>query len=126
ADDQARFAVDEMGERPLLARRFGVEVNDRDVAHLAERTEGKLALYGGERIVERVHEDAAHDIDDKKPRPFRVLDHRRAPSRCADREIDRADKARLALNEHESLALIEGMIAERHGVDTDREEFLEQ
>jgi hypothetical protein len=40
-------------------------------------------------------------------------------------EIDRADEARLALNEHQRLALIKGMIAERHGVDADREEFLE-
>ena len=59
ADDQARLAVGEMGERPFLARRFGVEVDDRGVARLAERAGAKLALDGGKRIVERVHEDAA-------------------------------------------------------------------
>ena len=86
----------------------------------------KLALDGGERIVERVHEDAAHHVDDEKPRPLRVLDHRRASPRRARGEIDRADQARLALDEHERLALIEGMIAERHRVDADGKEFLEQ
>ena len=85
----------------------------------------ELALDGGERIVERVHENAAHDIDDQEPRAFRALDDRGAPAGRARREIDRPDQARLALDEHERLALIEGVIAERHRVDADGEEFLE-
>ena len=125
ADDQARLAVDEMAERPFLARRFGVEVDDRGVARLAERASAKLALDGGERIVERVHEDAAHHVDDEEPRARPALDQRRAPSRRARGEIDRADQARLALDEHERLALIEGVIAERHRVDAGGEEVLE-
>ena len=40
-------------------------------------------------------------------------------------EIDRPDQARLALDEHERLALIEGVIAERHRIDADGEEILE-
>ena len=57
---------------------------------------------------------------------LRVLDHCCAPSRRTRREIDWADEARLALDEHQRLALVEGMIAEGHGIDADREEFLEQ
>ena len=125
ADDQARLAVDEMAERPFLACRFGVEVDDRGVARLAKRAGAKLALDGGERIVERVHEDAAHHVDDEEPRAVRALDHGRAASRRAGGEIGRPDQARLALDEHERLALIEGVIAERHRVDAHGEELLE-
>ena len=57
--------------------------------------------------------------------PVRVLDHRRAASRRAGGIIGRADQARLALDEHQRLALIEGVIAERHRVDADGEELLE-
>ena len=41
ANHEARLAVDEMTERPFFARRFGVEVDDRGVAGLAERTEAR-------------------------------------------------------------------------------------
>ena len=112
-------------ERPFLARRFGVEVDDRGVAPLPSGQRPSSRFDGGERIVERVHENAAHHIDDKEPRALRVLDDCRAPSRRARREIDRADQARLALDEHQRLALIEGVIAERHRVDADGEEFLQ-
>ena len=125
ADDQARLAVGEMAERPFLAGRFGMKVDDRCVAHLAERAEAELALDGGERIVERVHEDAAQDVDDQKAGAIRTLDDGRAASRRAWGEIGRPDQARLALDEHQRLALIERVIAERHGVDADGEEFLE-
>ena len=64
-------------------------------------------------------------VDDEQPRALRALDHRRAASRRAGGEIGRADQARLALDEHQRLALIERVIAERHGVDADGEEFLE-
>ena len=57
--------------------------------------------------------------------PFALSTTRHAPPRRAWGEIDRPDKARLALDEHDELALIEGVIAERHGVDADSEEFLE-
>ena len=40
-------------------------------------------------------------------------------------KIDRPDQARLALDEHQRLALIEGVIAERHRVDADGEEVFE-
>ena len=110
---------------PFSLDRFGVDVDDRGVAPLAERAEAELALDDGERIVERVHEDAAEDIDDQEPRALRALDHRGAPSRRAGGVIGRPDQARLALDEHERLALVEGVIAERHRIDADGAEFLE-
>ena len=125
ADDETRLAVGEMGERPFLARGLGVEVDHRGVARFAQWAGAELALDGGERIVERIHEDAPHHIDDEEPRATLALDHRRATARGACGKIDRADQARLAFDEHERLALVEGVVAERHRVDADGEEVFE-
>ena len=75
ADDEARAAVDEMAHRLFLARRFAMHVDDDRVCALAERTGGELALDRGERIVERVHEDAAHHVDDEHALAVLALDH---------------------------------------------------
>ena len=47
--------------RLFLARRLGVNVEDDGVGGEAERTGGQFLLDRGERIVQRIHEDAAHD-----------------------------------------------------------------
>ena len=86
---------------------------------------GKLAVERRKWIVERFHEDAPEQVDDEEARPLRVLDDRRAPPRRAGWVIGRADEARLALNEHQNFALIEGVVSERHGVDPGGEELLE-
>ena len=84
----------------------------------------ELALDDGERIVERVHEDAPEDIDDQEPRALRAFDHRGAPARRASGVIGWPDQAGLALDKHKRLALVEGVIAERHRIDADGAEFL--
>ena len=85
-------------------------------ALLAERARRKLAVDRGERIVERVHEDAAHGIDDQHARAVFRLDQRRAAARRAGRIIDRPDQARRALDEDQRLLLVPGVIAKRDGV----------
>ncbi len=71
-------------------------------------------------------EDAAEDIDDQEPRAFRALDHRGAAARRAGGIVGRPGRgAGLALDEHERFALVEGVIAERHRIDADGAEFLE-
>ena len=57
--------------------------------------------------------------------PAGVLDDRRAAPRRAGGIIGGPDEARLPLDEDERFALVEGVIAERHRVDADGEEFLE-
>src|ERR1700722_7981503 len=84
-----------------------------------------FSLYGGERIVERVHKDAAHHVDDEQPLSILVFDHPSAPPRRAEGKIDRTDQTRLAFNKNERFALIEGVVAERHRIDAAVEEFLE-
>ena len=68
ADHQAGAAVAEMPHGLLLARRLAVNVDDDRVGRGVERTGGKLAIDRGEWIIERVHEDAAHSVDDEHAR----------------------------------------------------------
>ena len=114
-----------MAERPLLAGRLGVDVHHGRVAGLAERMGRKLAVEPGERIVERLHEDPPEHVDDEQARAAGVLDDRRAPSGRAGGIVGGADEAGLALDEHQGLALVEGVVAERHGVDAHGEELFE-
>ena len=93
-----------------------MHVEDDGVGARFERAGGKLALDRGERIVERVHEDAAHGVDDERALAVLGVDHGGAAAGRALGIIERADQARRALDEHQRLALIEGVIAERDGV----------
>ncbi len=102
-----------------------MEVYDRGVTSCAKRAELKLASDRGERIIESVHEDSAKYVDDEKPRPLRITNHRGAPSRRAGREIHRTDQAGLALDEYKRFSLIEGVIAKRYRVDANGKEILE-
>ena len=77
---------------------------------------GTIMVDDGEGIVERIHEDAAHRVHHQHARAVLGLDHRRALARRAFGKIDRADELRRALDEDQSLALIPGVIAERHRV----------
>ncbi len=84
----------------------------------------KLALDSGERIVERVHENAAHGIDDQRPRAVLRFDHGRTAARRAGRIIDRTDHARRAFDEDQGFLLVPGVIAERHCIGAGFDEFL--
>ena len=80
-------------------------------APLAERTGGQLALERGEGIVERVHEDPAHGVDDQDARAVPRHEEAGAAARRAGGIVERPEQARLALDEDERLALVEGMVA---------------
>ena len=82
------------------------------VGLLAERAGGELALDGGEGVVERVHEDAAHDVDDEDAAPLRAVEHAGPAPRRAGRVVERAQEARLARDEDQRLALVEDVVAE--------------
>src|SRR5215831_1683828 len=58
-------AVDEMTECHLFARCLGVKIDDDRGHILAEPMLGENIVEPGEWIVERVHEEAAHQIDDQ-------------------------------------------------------------
>ena len=117
ADDEARAAVAEKSHRLLFAGRLAVEIDDDGVGAFRQRAGGELAIDRRERIVERVHVDAAHGVDDEHARAVLGLDHGGAAARRAGGIIDRPDQPRRALDEDQRLFLVPGMIAERDGVD---------
>ena len=86
-------------------------------AALRQHTGGKLAIERRERIVERVHVDAAHGVDDERAAAVLGLDHGGAAARRAGGIIERPNEARRALDKDQRLLLIPGMIAERHRID---------
>ena len=106
ADDQARAAVAEMAHRLLLARRLAVHVDDDRIGGGLQRAGGELALRDRERIVERVHEDAPHQVDHQHARAVCGFEQHHAAPRRAYRIVERPDEARRAFDEHERLALI--------------------
>ena len=96
ADDKARPAVDEMAERLFLARRLGVEVDDRSRRSLSP---------SGQAASSRSSAAKGSSSASMKMRPIRLMtrsaraasrfDHRRAAARRALRIIGGADQARL-------------------------------
>ena len=124
ADHDAGAAVAEMPHGLLLARRLGVHVDEDGVGALPQRTCRKLAVDRCERIVERVHEDAAHRIDDQHPRAVLGFAQSRAAAGRAGRIIHRSDEARRPLDEDQRLLLVPGMIAERDGVGAGFDQFV--
>ena len=92
-------------------------------APAAQRTGSDFAIDGGERIVERVHEDAAHGVDHEDPRAVLGLDQRRAAARRAGGVVERPHQAGRTFDEDQRLFLVPGMIAERDGVGAGIDEF---
>jgi hypothetical protein len=110
-DDETGASVAEMAHRLLLARRLAVDVDHDCVRSGLQRAGGELALSERERIVERVHKDAAHQVDREHARAARGLEQHHAAPRRAGRIVVRTDEPRRALDEDERLALIPRMIA---------------
>ena len=73
---------------------------------------------------ERLHEDAAHGVDDQRALAVLGVDQRRAAARRMARKIQRADQARRALDEDQRLLLIPGVIAERDRIGAGVEQVL--
>lgn len=98
ADDQAGAAAEVVAHGLLLAGRLGVHVDDDGSrSQFAERTGGELAVGGGERIVERVHVDAAHDVGHQHVGAVAGHGHRGAATgRAAGQVVGRPEQARLA------------------------------
>ncbi len=113
---EADAPVEVVREGDLLARGLGVDVHHDRVARLTERTGLDFPVHAREGVVHGVHEDAAHHVHDQHAASIRDLDQGGAAPRRALRVVERAQQARLPLDEHQGLALVEGMVAERDHV----------
>ena len=63
-------------------------------------------------------------VDDEDAGAVPGLDHGGAAAGRAGREVRRAHEPRLALDEDERLALVQGMVAERHGVGAGHQDLV--
>ena len=93
AQHRRHAAVAVMAHRLLLAGRLAVHIDQDEMRRAAERILGELRIDGAERIVERIHEQPAHDIDDDDLLAARRLKQVGAPARRAGWEIDSAAAA---------------------------------
>ena len=125
ADDNAGAAVAEIAHRLLLAGGLARACR-RGWRRRRERNAQarQFAVDRGERIVQRIHEDAAHGVDDQHAPAVLGLDQRGAAARRAGRIVDRPDQPRRAFDEDQRFLLIPGMIAERDRVGAGLDEFV--
>src|SRR5688572_3908131 len=96
-DDGGEAAVEMPAHRDLLARRFGVPIEE--------------AVEGAERVVGGRHERPSDRVHHKN-----VLDHDPPSSRIAGREVDRPDREREQLDVVEELALVPDVVPVRDHV----------
>ena len=74
ADDEAGAAVEEKAHGLDFRGRLGVEIDEDGVGLLAQRAGVDGGLDGAERIVDRVHEDAAQRVDHQHAMAVAALD----------------------------------------------------
>ncbi len=116
AHHKADAAIEEVPHRLLFAGGFRVHVDDDCIHHMAERTIGNRPLHGGEGIIQRVHVDPAHDVDDRHLRAVAGRVDVDAASRRSGREIDRTQQARLPVDIDEGFALVPDVVAGGHHI----------
>ena len=103
--------------------------------HARRSTTASQASPSGEAASSRSSAAKGSSSASMKIRPSRLTTRSRAPlafsTIAAPRPgvpggiVGRTDQARLPVDEHERLALVEGVIAKRHRIDADGQEFLE-
>jgi hypothetical protein len=125
AHDEARAPVAEMAHRHLFGRRLGMDVDEDRLRHAAARIFLQRRIEGRERIVEGpFHEDLAQRLRDEDLAPARVLEEPRPLPRRVLGEVERAQDARLAPDELQHVALVEGVIAQRDHIGPGLEQGL--
>ena len=90
-----------------------VEQNRGD---LAQRVGHQQLIDGGEGIVDRIHEESRHRVDDQNLAPVGERENAGALAGRAGRKIDRAQQTRIAVDIGNDLAPVPDVIAGRHHV----------
>ena len=101
-----------------------MEIDDRGLHVDAEFVPLQQLLDGAERIIERVHEKAAHGLGYQDFAVVGQGDHRRAGAGRAGWEIQRTDQARFAGNEGDDLLAVPGVVAKGDGIGAGGEQCL--
>src|ERR1700730_11973330 len=83
----------------------------------AEPVSAEDLVEPGERVIERVHEEPAHQIDDEDTPPADAM-HSPARTRRTPREVSRLQQTRVSVDIRDDLALIPDVVAGGEDVDT--------
>src|SRR5271169_6034711 len=109
-------AIGEMAERHLLARCLSVKVDNDRSQVFAEPMIAKNVLEPSERVVERVHEEPAHQIDDQHAASTYPM-HPPACTRRAFWKVCRPQEAGVPVDIGNDLTLVPDVVAGRQDVD---------
>ena len=91
ADDGRDAAVEVPAHRDFLRGRLGVEVHEHDRRFVTDRVD--LVQHDAKRIVDRRHEDAAHELTTPTGTPFaRARDEAAASRRARGRFAGRSSR----------------------------------
>src|SRR5450631_1376770 len=99
-----------------------MEIDNQRIAANSQRTGPYFVLDRGEGVIHRIHENAAHEIDDEHAGAGRGFDEIGATAGRSARVVERPDETRLAGDENERLALIERMISKGYAIGARRDE----
>jgi hypothetical protein len=122
ADEGGHLPVQMPAHRDLLRRRFGVEVDDDEPRARAQRLD--FAQHDGKGIVDRQHEDPAHDVDHADRDAAVAAREVAAVSRRAGREVGGPKQARFGADVVERFFLVPDVVARRHHADAPVEELI--
>ena len=112
-----------VGHRLLLARRFGVEVDDHQPDRRIET--GQNPVRGDERRRQRLHERLPFQIDHRVRRPYRQFADEDPDARVAFRVVRGPQQSWYPVEERHTFPLRPGVIAGCHAVDRQRTELVE-
>ena len=95
-----------------------MDVDQDEMRAAAQPVLAEFDVERTERVVERVHEQPAHDVDDHDLLPTRRLEQVGAPARRAGGKVDRPQQPLVLGDVGNDLALVPGMVAGGDAVDT--------
>ena len=122
ADHQRRQAIEAVAHGLLLAARLGMDVDDGGLHGAAEGVALQLRLHGAERVIQRIHEQPAHDVDDQGLTAIIQHRHEGAAAWRAGGEVHRADDPVLGLQVGDDLLAVPGVVAQGDDIAAGQEE----
>jgi hypothetical protein len=111
-----------MTHRHLLGGRLAVEIDD-DGLDVRKRMRGDRSLDRGEGIVERIHEQPRHHIDDEDPPPLADRVDEAAVARRPGRKVGGTKQAGITGDIGDDLAAVPDMVSGGDDIDAGGIEF---
>ena len=124
ADDERHTPVDEMSHRHFFARCLTVEIEQDDIGVAAQPPGRQHFGDRRERIVERVHKQPCHQVENDDAPTARIPEFRDTTPRRALGEIIGPQNSRFLVEMRNDIALVPHMIAGGDDIDPRRVELV--